>query len=333
MVFSETTNDSHANPKVSVLVPCYNVEKYLEQCLSSLVKQKLKDIEIICINDGSTDGTLDIINKFAAEDERIIVIDKPNSGYGAAMNIGLQKARGEYIGITESDDFASPKKFYTLYKRAVEYGCDIVKANFYEHENDCDIFHETFAGFRYKKVFDPADQPRIMLTVPSIWAAIYKLSMIKTHGIAFNETPGASFQDTSFVLKSWFSAQKVFLEKRAFLHYRIDNPDSSVKSTTKIYAVCEEYESVLSFVRKNSDRKEKFIGALSAQMFNTYRWNYNRVANEYHNDLAIRMRNDFIAIKDNQELKKSYFTEENWEFLQELLTNAEQFAARYVKGF
>lgn len=90
--------------KVSILVPCCNVEKYLHQCLDSIVGQTLKDMEIIVINDGSTDGTLDIINEYAARDKRIRVLDKENEGYGKSMNRGLDMARGEYVGIVESDD-------------------------------------------------------------------------------------------------------------------------------------------------------------------------------------------------------------------------------------
>ena len=100
--------------KVSILIPCYNVEKYIRQCLDSVVNQTLKDIEIICINDGSTDSTLDILRKYENRDNRIKVISKHNSGYGASMNIGLETAKGEYVGIVESDDFVEPNMFEKL---------------------------------------------------------------------------------------------------------------------------------------------------------------------------------------------------------------------------
>jgi glycosyltransferase involved in cell wall biosynthesis len=83
------------NPKVSIVIPIYNVEKYLRQCLDSVVSQTLKDIEIICVNDGSKDSSLDIIKEYAEKDERVKIIDKPNSGYGHSMNCGFDKAIGE----------------------------------------------------------------------------------------------------------------------------------------------------------------------------------------------------------------------------------------------
>ena len=101
-------------PKVSVLVPIYNVEEYLDECLTSIAVQTLKDIEIICINDGSTDNSPRILQKYAKKYSNFIVINKKNSGYGDSMNRGLEKASGEYIGIVESDDFIEFNAFKEL---------------------------------------------------------------------------------------------------------------------------------------------------------------------------------------------------------------------------
>ena len=113
--------------KISVLVPIYNVEKYLPECLDSLISQTLKDIEIICINDGSTDSSLQIIKRYAKKDSRIIVINKKNSGYGDSMNQGLAKATGEYIAIVESDDYIDEDAWENLYKLAKKHNADIVR--------------------------------------------------------------------------------------------------------------------------------------------------------------------------------------------------------------
>ena len=91
--------------KVSVIIPIYNVENYLEECLDSIVNQTLKDIEIICVNDGSTDNSLDIINKYAAKDDRITVIDQENGGHAVATNRGMDLAKGKYLYLMDSDDF------------------------------------------------------------------------------------------------------------------------------------------------------------------------------------------------------------------------------------
>ena len=111
-MFSNKTSDT---PKVSIVVPVYNVEKYLRECLDSLLAQKLKDIEIIVVNDGSTDSSADIAAEYAARDSRVRLISKENEGYGKTMNRGFSEARGEYVGIVESDDFADPHMFKDMY--------------------------------------------------------------------------------------------------------------------------------------------------------------------------------------------------------------------------
>ena len=118
-------------PILSILIPVYNVEKYLAQCLESVINQTLSDIEIIVINDGSKDNSLNIIKDFAAKDKRIIVIDKENEGYGKSMNRGLDVASGKYIGIVESDDWIEPNMYEKLISTAEKYKADIVKANFF----------------------------------------------------------------------------------------------------------------------------------------------------------------------------------------------------------
>ena len=92
-------------PKISVIVPVYNVEKYLARCLDSIINQTLADIEIICINDGSTDNSLEILNDYAKKDSRIKIIDQTNAGLSCARNAGMQIAQGEYIGFVDSDDW------------------------------------------------------------------------------------------------------------------------------------------------------------------------------------------------------------------------------------
>ena len=106
--------------KVSVVIPVYNAQKYLEQCLSSVVDQTLKEIEIICVNDGSRDGSPGIIRSFMEKDPRVRMIDKKNGGYGQSVNMGFDAAQGEYLGIVEADDFAAPEMFEKLYGKAHE---------------------------------------------------------------------------------------------------------------------------------------------------------------------------------------------------------------------
>ena len=105
-------------PSVSIVMPIYNAEPYLHQALDSVCSQTLSNIEIICVNDGSTDRSLEIIRRYAANDKRVTIIDKPNGGYGHSMNRGVKAATGEYVGILEPDDYLKPTMFERLYSRA-----------------------------------------------------------------------------------------------------------------------------------------------------------------------------------------------------------------------
>ena len=97
--------------KVSIVIPVYNVQEYLTECMESVIGQTLKEIEIICVNDGSTDGSPEILERFAARDKRIVVLHRENGGYGCAVNEGMKRAAGEYVGIVEPDDYVPPDMY------------------------------------------------------------------------------------------------------------------------------------------------------------------------------------------------------------------------------
>ena len=118
-------------PKVSVIVPVYNNQVFVVTCVRSLLAQTLENIEVICINDGSTDDSSKILHEFADHDPRVIVVDKENGGYGVGINTGLNLARGEYVTILESDDFADLDMLETLTNLADAFDLEVVRANFY----------------------------------------------------------------------------------------------------------------------------------------------------------------------------------------------------------
>ena len=113
-------------PKISVIIPVYNIEKFLRKCLDSVVNQTMNDIEIICVNDGSTDGSLDILKEYATKDDRIIIINQTNGFVGSARNNGLKIAKGEYIQFVDSDDYLELNACETAYKYALLYNADVV---------------------------------------------------------------------------------------------------------------------------------------------------------------------------------------------------------------
>lgn len=306
-------------PAVSVLTPVYNVAQYLPQCLDSLQNQKLENIEFICINDGSTDNSLEILQSYAAKDSRFRIIDKSNSGYGASMNLGIKAARGEYVGIVESDDFASPNMFKKLYSYAKKHDCDLVKSNYFEYAGGRNRRIRAFHGFRYYKVFDPAENVRVLRVLPIIWTGLYRRQMLLDKEVWFNETPGASYQDASFVFRAWISSKRAALLPGSYLHYRVDNEASSVKSSAKIYAVCDEHGMSEACIRKDPKLWETYAPTLNGIKFDGYRWNYNRIAFEYREGFVLRWVQEFRQARDEGALKQEIFDPDSWRIVQELL--------------
>ena len=300
-------------PKVSVITPIYNVAEFLPQCLDSLIAQTMQDIEFICVNDGSTDDSLQILNAYAARDKRIMVIDKPNGGYGHTMNTGIDAASGEYIGIVESDDWVNHDAFEKLYELAEAHNhCDIVKAN---HNvfvgNDKPVLVENFPESLCNRTLTPLDPDgeQVLNSIPAIWSAIYRRDYLNDNNIRFLETPGASFQDTGFVYKSWIACNTFVLTHDAYLNYRLDNAGSSVQSVAKVLFVCDEFASIEEFLAARPDRHGRLIGRVLAKKFDTYNWNYDRIAWEYREEFLNRIADEFAAPLVARQLDPSVFKE------------------------
>ena len=321
-------------PKVTVLVPIYNVEKYLRECLDSLVGQSLQDIEILCIDDGSTDSCPQIIAEYAERDERIRVITKPNSGYGDSMNRGIAEAQGEWIGICEPDDFCEKRMYEKLLNAAERFGgiVDIAKSNFREHveAKRVDKRRPILGYFEYGVSFSPRMHPEILLVEPSIWTAIYRRSMLLENGIAFSPTPGASFQDASFAHQTWMCARMAVLVKDGLYHYRMDNAASSSRSGAKIYAVCEEYDRSFAFLRTRGEEDLRLFGPkLNVMRHASYVWNYNRILPEYRPEFCERWLADLADAQAEGLLDLDGMTSGYLAILSDLLEGPETFCAKY----
>lgn len=297
-------------PKVSVLVPIYNVEKYLPECLDSLTRQSLKDLEIICINDGSTDSSSEIIKKYSKKDPRIVVITKKNSGYGDSMNQGLKKAKGKYIGILESDDFLDPEAFETMYNLAERYKADVVRANYYHFLGGKDTKQSIIDPSSLGRLIDPREELYMIYRPPAIWSGLYNREFLKRNHIEFLPTPGASYQDTGFNFKVWATARRSAFTDRAFLHYRLDNESSSVNNPGKVFCVCDEYAEIENYLKKHNLWKE-FNGPMQIAKLGAYLWNIDRLSPKLAKKFIKRMGAEY----NSADLDRSFFTDKQWQML------------------
>lgn len=263
---------------ISILVPVYNVERYLNQCLNSILQQTFRDFEVICINDGSTDHSLEIIKSFIAKDKRFKLIDKINTGYGHSMNQGLSQCQGKYISIIESDDYIKPDMLERLYTVAKENNLDVARCNYYifskfSKKLNNDYIRDILAN----KVLKPLDHIKIFYQPPSIWVNLYKREFIDKYKIRFLETAGASFQDTSFVFKVYALCKRFMFINEALLYYRIDNNGSSINNKSKAFCVCDEYQEILKFTKVHPQIYDKIKYHIPVLRYNCYRWNFLRI--------------------------------------------------------
>ena len=305
--------------KVSIVVPCCNVEKYLDKCLSSIIDQTLNEIEIICINDGSTDGTLDIIRYYGARDSRIVVLDKENSGYGDSMNKGFAMAKGEYIGIVESDDFIDPDMFRALYETAIENDADVVKSNFsfYWGESDKNELHEYFRKEECGRIICPRvyDNGSLFTRKPSIWSSIYKADFIRKNNIGFLPSPGASYQDTAFIFKVYSTANVMVAVYDAYLHYRQDNAGSSVNNAhKKMHCIADEYGEIREFLNKGNCDREALYPIYATAYYDACIWMYELLAHKYRREFLFIMSRQMKQLLSEINVKRIGFGGCWWKF-------------------
>ena len=263
-----------AQPKVSVIVPIYNVEGYLTQALDSLAAQTLADIEVICVDDGSTDGSLLIAKQRELDDPRFVVVCKPNGGYGSAMNVGLDAARGRYVGILEPDDYVLPRMFESLYRAAEAHRAQIAKADFYRFVGDGDeqqrwlnpvgTWDDTDLH-NYNRVICPVEEQEMFTYIMNTWCGIYRTDFLREHGIRHNETPGASFQDNGFWFMGYAHCERLVIIREPGYMNRRDNPGSSVKDRGKSMACRNEY--LLMYERLHGEEPELFARLSSTFWF------------------------------------------------------------------
>lgn len=322
--------------KVSIIVPVYNTSAFLSKCLDSIVNQTLKEIEIICVNDGSTDGSFDIMKQYADHDSRVKVIDKNNTGYGHTMNVGLAHASGQYIGIVESDDFISPDMYEKLYEAAIESEAEIVKSNYYEYNLERGIhgeLREVLEACYYNKVFAPIGEPNIFHARLCIWSAIYKRDFMERNNIFFHETAGASYQDISFNFKVLAMAARVLLLRDAFVFYRTDSAYSSTNNIKKIFCVADEFKELDDFVETLPENKKQLSKIEVCLKVKTYLWNYNRLASVFQYTFLIRMVEEFKKEYEAGRLVQEDWSTGKWSEIEQIIYHTDTYFYQTCKDF
>lgn len=219
--------------KVSIIVPIYNVEKYLHRCVDSIINQSYKDLEIILVDDESPDKCPEMCDEYAKQDSRVKVIHKKNGGLGYARNSGLEIATGEYVAFIDSDDYVEPDMVEKLYADCVENNLDAIFADFYVDGNENFKKNPTFDKFydspslmeeiRLDMVGAEPNNPSCSKIQYSVWRGLYSLSIIKKNNIVFPSEREFISEDIVFNLNFLFYSYKVKTSSGKFYHYCFNN--------------------------------------------------------------------------------------------------------------
>ena len=213
--------------KVSIIVPVYNVDKYLEKCLDSLINQTLKDIEIICVDDGSTDNSLEILEKYSQKDNRIIIINQDNAGVSVARNSGMKIAKGQYIGFVDSDDWVDLDFYEKLYNSAIKNDADIAVSSIIRWRK----YNKKYRVKCEDKVYTTLQEKISACFIPKIcyvWNKLYKSEIVKDNFF----TPNVYFEDIIWLPEVIKSSNKLITVSGTNYYYRVNN-NSIVKKTSK----------------------------------------------------------------------------------------------------
>ena len=268
------------SPKVSVIVPVYNVEKYLEKCLETLISQTLKDIEIICINDGSKDSSLNILKKYALNDERIKIIDKHNEGLSAARNDGLNAATGEYIGYVDSDDWVDLNFYEKLYNAAKKYNAEAACANIIRCGNKVKKYKLKFENEQF--ITDNVEKLKAT-KIPKynyVWNKIYKRTSLQNLNITFPY--GRYYEDICWSIKVlYYLNGLVTVPDCAYYYRRNEYSIVSTKSPKHVSDAMDSEKEMIEFAEEKhlpvldglklvKREKFKFLGVTILKTFYYY---------------------------------------------------------------
>lgn len=326
-------------PKVSVIMPSLNVASYIRECMDSVVNQTLKEIEILCVDAGSTDGTWEILQKYAERDSRIRLIHSEKKSYGYQLNLGLDAAQGEYIGIVETDDYIKLDMYEVLYRTAYQNDLDFVKSDSYRFVDDERTNQRKFERLSlsndkkiYYKKLNPSQTPALLRLTMNNVTGIYRRILIQEHNIRLNETPGAAFQDNGLWFQLFSLSQSAMFIDRAFYCIRRDNPNSSVHNKEKVYCMCDEYDYILEFLKKDNERLEKFFPYFVVKKYDNYLFTYNRIGDEFKLEFLQRFSREFNEYKAQGLLCEDVFTKNKLRTLSMILECPEQYYYTHSNG-
>lgn len=299
--------------KISVIIPCYNAEKYLDQCLSSVINQTLRDIEIICVDDGSSDNTVNLLHRYADSDARIKVLCQQNKFAGVARNTGMDAASGEYFAFLDADDYYELDGLEKAYAIAHENQLDMLKLSSYllddptgEITTNAHYSHQRFV--QKNKIIDFKTAPKNFLNCADVaWNGLYKSEFIRSKQIRFNNF--RCVNDRSFYISCLVNAERIMVADEYLTCYRRNIPGSLVSVRYK-YFDCQinSYKLIRSILQENQVAASVQKLALQFELNQIFLW-YEKFLNSGVNTFYVeKILRQFIAEFDVADIGRDYIS-------------------------
>ena len=297
-------------PKISIIIPIYKVEKYLRFCLDSLSVQTLKDIEIICVNDGSPDNCGEILKKYEKNDKRFYIINQENLGSGPARNNGLDHAKGEFVGFVDPDDWVSPNYFEILYNRATICGADIsataniIKVHKYQTKKS--------VGFQNKKIIVSVEKRKNLIYRSGIvWNKVFKKKLVDKYNIRFAETKSTG-QDNTFNIIALATANKIATTTIGTYFYRVRSESAINSRSLKDIGIVKIYKDIFSQI-KNLNLGENYLKIIKKRALKDFGNTYSKLNPEFREKLLAELSQSMPSLRFDSTFRR-YSIDLRWLF-------------------
>ena len=314
-------------PKISVIVPIYNAEKYLKKCLNSIIHQNFNDLEILCINDGSTDNSFKIIQNFSKKDNRIKIFNTPNNGQGSARNLGLKHATGEYVSFIDADDWIIDDAYEKLYYKSHKYDLDMLFFQMINYINssgklvESDLYNYDLLSnnFDIDIPFSSNDASEFLFNIAVCPVSkLYKRKFLMENNILFPE--GIIFEDNVFFYNAFLKANKISFINEHFYFRRRHSESITQNISEKSFDIVPATNELLMLFKKNNWYSEYKISLINHSFSMILEWFFKSKLILYE-DFYIKIKSEFLGLNEFKDDFNQYLYEDNHEIYNLFLEN------------
>ena len=330
-------------PLITVILPSLNVKSYIRECMDSVTGQSFRELEILCIDAGSTDGTLEILKEYALADERVRIVHSDVKSYGKQINMGFEQAKGKYIAVVETDDYIDLSLYEKLYTVAKENRLDFVKADFMGVRmlRNGKLYYDKGRVWPddelYGKVVSAEEYPELYVRDVNIWKGLYNRQFLINNKIRLNETPGAAFQDIGFCHLLLLYAKRGMYIKDMLYFYRRDNGGASSVQPQGLCYAYQEYKRLCD-LSVGLEKAKQFYHYLYVRMAYVFTGEYEKLLHcdkwkekEFREAVGWFKETLGEAI-EKSEIARMDIGTGNWEKLLLLINNEDEFAADWHRN-